>query len=60
MENFIVFDDYDRYPVLKGETLIYEEVSYDDFLVAHRRAVEFSYIYDKAWFNRVSEWANAR
>ena len=57
-QNFIVFDDYARYPILKGETTIYEEITYDKFFEAHTRAVEFSKIEDKRWTDKVKEWCN--
>lgn len=59
MENFTIFDDYQRYPILKGEVELFEELRYDDFLQAHQRTIETYKIEDQQWADRIRSWGNA-
>jgi hypothetical protein len=49
MKDFVVFDDYVRYPILKGEIELYEEVTYDKFLRAQTKTIVYWKIEDKRW-----------
>ena len=60
MENFTVFDDYVRYPVLEGETTQFEEITYDQFKEAHTKAIAFAKIEDGRWTDKVFKWCKTR
>ena len=53
-------DNYQHYPVLKGESLLYEHLTYTDLLSAFNKSKTFWENHDKAWYERVKKWAFAR
>ncbi len=53
MEEFIVPDDYVKYPILEGEVELFDKWTYPMLLKTHKETIEYYKIQDEKWYHGV-------